>query len=178
MPQRRQRASASGWLLMLAGPLATAGKDRLSGTLWRSLLRMQIHRATDSSAGARGPVQAREAALNGWFQAPILRCLRPFWVGMLRSLCFVAEMPYCSFYGTLFLYQVKSPMSKPPSKTTILDDGLRYKSKVGGSPFVTSLDPGKSTMSCFMCGKHWPRSEMMTRKLIGKSQAVCAPNCQ
>ncbi|MDE2418025.1 MAG: hypothetical protein KGN32_09485 [Burkholderiales bacterium] len=69
-------------------------------------------------------------------------------------------------------------MSKPPSKTAILEDGLRYKSKVGGSPFATASDPGKATMSCFLCGKHRPRSEMMTRKLVGKSQAVCAPKCQ
>ena len=68
-------------------------------------------------------------------------------------------------------------MSKPVSKTTILDDGLRYKSKVGGSPFAAPPFSGNSTMSCFLCGKHRPRSEMVTRKLIGKSQAVCSPKC-
>ena len=68
-------------------------------------------------------------------------------------------------------------MSKPPSKTAILEDGLRYKSKVGGSPFAAAPFSGNSTMSCFLCGKHRPRSEMVTRKLVGKSQAVCSPKC-
>ena len=69
-------------------------------------------------------------------------------------------------------------MSKPANKTTtILSDGLRYKNKVGGSPFATTSYAGNATMSCFLCGKHRPRSEMMTRKLIGKSQPVCSPKC-
>ena len=68
-------------------------------------------------------------------------------------------------------------MSKPASKTTMLDDGLRYKSKVGGSPFSAAPFSGNATMTCFLCGKHRPRSEMMTRKLIGKAQAVCSPKC-
>ena len=68
-------------------------------------------------------------------------------------------------------------MSKPPSKSAIVEDGLRYKSKVGGSPFATPSHPGLSTMSCFLCGKHRPRNELMTRKLIGKSQTVCSPKC-
>jgi hypothetical protein len=33
-------------------------------------------------------------------------------------------------------------------------------------------------MSCFMCGKHRPRSQMGTRKVLGKSHAVCAPSCK
>ncbi len=81
------------------------------------------------------------------------------------------------FIRTWSTCQVKYAMSKTPSKTSILDDGLRYKNKVGGSPFVTTSHPGKATMSCFLCGKHRPRSEMITRKLVGKSQAVCAPKC-
>lgn len=68
-------------------------------------------------------------------------------------------------------------MSKPADKTKILEDGLRYKSKVGGSPFLTGASPGATTMSCFLCGKHRPRSELKSRKFIGKSQAVCDPKC-
>lgn len=68
-------------------------------------------------------------------------------------------------------------MTKPPSKTKILEDGLRYKSKVGGSPFMTASSTGPSTMSCFLCGKHRPRNELKSRKLIGKSQTVCDPKC-
>ncbi len=68
-------------------------------------------------------------------------------------------------------------MSKPISGTKILDDGLRYKTKVSGSPFKTAAYPGAATMSCFLCGKHRPRAELKNRNLMGKSQAVCAPKC-
>ncbi len=69
-------------------------------------------------------------------------------------------------------------MSKSDSKTTMLPDGLRYKSKVSGSPFMAAASFGGATMSCFLCGKHRPRSQMTTRKVLGKSQAVCAPSCK
>jgi hypothetical protein len=69
-------------------------------------------------------------------------------------------------------------MSKPASKTKILADGLRYQSKVGGSPFKGISNSGSSTMSCFLCGTHRVRTTMKTRKLIGKFQVVCAPSCK
>lgn len=68
-------------------------------------------------------------------------------------------------------------MSKPASKTVTMEDGLRYKSKVSGSPFVTPAFSGNTTMSCFLCGKHKPRSELMSRRLFGKSHVVCSPKC-
>ena len=71
-----------------------------------------------------------------------------------------------------------SAMSKTASKTKILDDGLRYQSKVSGSPFVTVTNFNSTTMSCFLCGTHRIRSTMTTRKFIGKSQAVFAPSCK
>jgi hypothetical protein len=37
---------------------------------------------------------------------------------------------------------------------------------------------GGATMSCFLCGKHRARSLMTTRKVLGKSQAVCSPTCK
>jgi len=69
-------------------------------------------------------------------------------------------------------------MASPDTKTTVLADGLRYKSKVSGSPFATATYFGASTMSCFLCGKHRPRAQMMTRKMLGKNQAVCSPSCK
>jgi hypothetical protein len=69
-------------------------------------------------------------------------------------------------------------MSKAETKTTVLADGLRYKSKVSGSPFAATASFGAATMSCFMCGKHRARSLMGTRKVLGKSQAVCSPSCK
>ena len=69
-------------------------------------------------------------------------------------------------------------MSRADSKTTVLADGLRYKSKVSGSPFAASASFGSATMSCFLCGKHRSRSQMGTRKVLGKSHAVCSPSCK
>lgn len=71
-------------------------------------------------------------------------------------------------------------MSKPVTHSTIKDDGLRYKAKVAGSPFggTNQYTAATSTMSCFLCGKHKPRSLLKTRKLLGKAQSVCAPQCE
>jgi hypothetical protein len=69
-------------------------------------------------------------------------------------------------------------MSKAEAKTAVKANGLRYKSKASGSPFAAAASFGGATMSCFMCGKHRPRSLMGTRKVAGKSQTVCAPSCK
>ena len=52
--------------------------------------------------------------------------------------------------------------------TKITQDGLRYKSKKGGSPFGTTGLAG-STMSCIKCGLHKPRASGTFRKLLGTS---------
>ena len=69
-------------------------------------------------------------------------------------------------------------MARSEAKTAVLADGLRYKSKVSGSPFQAAASFGAATMSCFLCGKHRARSLMGTRKVLGKSQAVCSPSCK
>ena len=69
-------------------------------------------------------------------------------------------------------------MARSEAKTAVLDNGLRYKSKVSGSPFQAAASFGAATMSCFLCGKHRARSLMGTRKVLGKSQAVCSPSCK
>jgi hypothetical protein len=33
-------------------------------------------------------------------------------------------------------------------------------------------------MSCFLCGKHRPRTLLQSRKLIGRHHYVCAPSCR
>jgi len=77
------------------------------------------------------------------------------------------------------LSEVKSnPMAKADTKTKIVADGLRYKSKVSGSPFTAATSFGAATMSCFLCGKHRARSQMVSKKILGKSQAVCSPSCK
>lgn len=69
-------------------------------------------------------------------------------------------------------------MARTETKTTVVADGLRYKSKVSGSPFGATSSFGAATMSCFLCGKHRARSQMGTRKVAGKSQTVCSPSCK
>ncbi len=32
-------------------------------------------------------------------------------------------------------------------------------------------------MSCFLCGKHRPRTDLMSKRLLGKSHVVCSPKC-
>lgn len=55
--------------------------------------------------------------------------------------------------------------------TVIAEDGLRYKTKQGGSPFGASS--GLGTMSCYKCGRHKARSLGSFKKLLGKSMFVC-----
>lgn len=69
-------------------------------------------------------------------------------------------------------------MAKEEVKTRIDAEGLRYHSKTPGSPFAPAGAFGGSTMSCFLCGKHRPRSALKTRKLLGKAQTVCSPSCK
>jgi len=69
-------------------------------------------------------------------------------------------------------------LAKDDPKTAIDPNGLRYRSKVAGSPFSATGAFGAATMSCFLCGKHRPRAQLKTRKLLGKAQAVCAPSCK
>jgi len=69
-------------------------------------------------------------------------------------------------------------MTRPDTKTKILDDGLRYQSKVKGSPFNTGPNYKAAMMSCFLCGTHRIRTSMQNRTLLGKTQAVCAPSCK
>lgn len=69
-------------------------------------------------------------------------------------------------------------MARSEVKTTMDKEGLRYRSKAPGSPFKVAGSFGSATMSCFMCGKHRPRSHLKSRKLFGKIQTVCAPSCK
>jgi len=69
-------------------------------------------------------------------------------------------------------------MAKADTKTSIDSDGLRYRSKTPGSPFTAAGAFGAATMSCFLCGKHRPRSLMQTKRVLGKAQPVCAPSCK
>lgn len=70
-------------------------------------------------------------------------------------------------------------MTNKPKKVSseIEADGLRYRNKPAGSPFVNHAGGFGSTMSCFKCGKHRPSAELESKKLLGKSQKVCKGGC-
>ncbi|MGB4349898.1 MAG: hypothetical protein WBJ38_10220 [Limnohabitans sp.] len=57
-------------------------------------------------------------------------------------------------------------------KTQISDDGLRYVSRQSGSPFG-ALGDCRSTLSCYKCGTHKPRSFGANHKILGKSMFCC-----
>jgi hypothetical protein len=56
--------------------------------------------------------------------------------------------------------------------TKISADGLRYKSKDGGSPFAAS-GTGAS-MSCYKCGLHKPRALGSFKRVLNQSMFMCA----
>lgn len=59
--------------------------------------------------------------------------------------------------------------------TTFSQDGLRYVRKPSGS--IITAPRSESMMSCFKCGKFRLPSEMVMKRLIGKSHRVCASKC-
>jgi hypothetical protein len=62
-------------------------------------------------------------------------------------------------------------LKMPTGKSEISKDGLRYKSKVGGSSFGDSSS--MQTMSCISCGQHRLRSFGVFRLMAGRRQFVC-----
>ncbi|KQU81509.1 MULTISPECIES: hypothetical protein [unclassified Rhizobacter] len=69
-------------------------------------------------------------------------------------------------------------MAKDQVKNSIDAEGLRYRTKAPGSPFASAGVFSAATMSCFLCGKHRARTSLKSRKLLGKTQFVCAPSCK
>jgi hypothetical protein len=62
-------------------------------------------------------------------------------------------------------------MSREETGTKIAADGLRYKSKAGGSPFGGSSPI--STMSCYKCGLHKPKALGTFKRLLNQSMFMC-----
>lgn len=56
-------------------------------------------------------------------------------------------------------------------------DGLTYRHKPSGSPFNGGAGLRGQAMSCFLCGRHRPRSMLCSRRLLGKTHQVCAGGC-
>ena len=63
---------------------------------------------------------------------------------------------------------------KDDVKTKVRPGGLRYESKSGGTDFP---GPYGGTMSCFVCGRHVPRSRLTTFRVAGAQQLRCREGC-
>ncbi|MEJ7928717.1 hypothetical protein WG922_01910 [Ramlibacter sp. AN1015] len=63
---------------------------------------------------------------------------------------------------------------KDDVETRISPDGLRYVSKTQGTAFPTALG---YTISCFVCGRHRPRTQMASFLLAGGRQWRCKGSC-
>ena len=56
--------------------------------------------------------------------------------------------------------------------TKISGDGLRYKSKEGGSPFATSSTG--ASLSCYKCGLHKARALGTFKRVLNQNMFMCA----
>jgi hypothetical protein len=65
-------------------------------------------------------------------------------------------------------------MSSKDNPTKLSADGLRYTSKEGGSPFMGS----GSTRSCLLCGKHRRPDQLQSKRMFGRVEMVCKPDCR
>jgi hypothetical protein len=52
-------------------------------------------------------------------------------------------------------------------------DGLRFAQKVSGSPYGSM----GNSRSCFLCGKHRPPGQLMSKRVLGRVERFCAPSC-
>lgn len=80
-------------------------------------------------------------------------------------------------HNKTFLWTFDQHLVPRDERTEVAADGLHYARKAPGSPFASANGFSPTTMSCFLCGRHRPRSQMKIRKLAGKSHGVCAPHC-
>lgn len=66
----------------------------------------------------------------------------------------------------------------PATKTVISEDGMRYREKVGGSPFgLVTASPGIACRSCFFCGARLTLSRQAFEKVGKRNEVVCRPVC-
>lgn len=74
---------------------------------------------------------------------------------------------------------IKSGLDESKAHETVLSaDGLRYRSKASGSPFVHAFVGSVGTMSCIFCGTHRTPGMRVMQKVLGRSHPVCLPLCQ
>lgn len=93
----------------------------------------------------------------------------PKWV--LRDFDILGSPFTLAEYGKRWA-RTRTRMSKD-TYTAVSEDGLRYESKLGGSPFLGS----GHTRSCFKCGKHRPPSALQSKRILGRNEVVCKLGC-
>ena len=131
----------------------------------------------------RNVVAASSQSLSWLFMYP-RQCILCKINGLWHNVCIWAKYPTLSRTDMhVCAPSIHRPpdahhMAKADTKTSIDSDGLRYRSKTPGSPFTAAGAFGAATMSCFLCGKHRPRSQLKSRRLLGKAQFVCSPSCK
>jgi len=76
----------------------------------------------------------------------------------------------CAFSLSQVLNFFKNFMDKE-EVTKISSDGLRYKTKKGGSPFGAGRPA--DTMSCYKCGLHKLRSLGSFKKIVTRNLFIC-----
>lgn len=68
-------------------------------------------------------------------------------------------------------------MSSPrPVRDVVSADGLRYKTKVSGTP-MAATGSNQGTISCLLCGRFRPRSMLRPINLTGTPNWACKPSC-
>ncbi len=67
--------------------------------------------------------------------------------------------------------QVQNDPMSQDQESQIATDGLRYKSKEGGSPFKDSAN--MSSISCYKCGLHKPRALGVFKMMINQRMFMC-----
>jgi hypothetical protein len=67
--------------------------------------------------------------------------------------------------------QVQNEPMSNDQESQIATNGLRYKSKEGGSPFKDSAN--MSSISCYKCGLHKPRSLGVFKTMINQRMFMC-----
>ena len=72
------------------------------------------------------------------------------------------------------IHHFNGPRMSKDTFTAVSNDGLRYESKLSGSPFLGS----GHTRSCFKCGKHRPPSSLQSKRVLGRTEVVCKPACE
>ena len=57
-------------------------------------------------------------------------------------------------------------------------DGLRYIHKPKGCQFNDGIESASSWMSCFRCGNHRLRRDLVSTRILGLKRLVCAEPCK